>query len=171
MRPVLFAASALVVAFTVACGKKSGASDGGASTSAPTTAAAKLAHPCSLLQRSDAEGILGSTDLHEDEQPGAPGPARCAWAVNGGRGMVELYIQIPSQKDDFERSQQERSPVPGVGDRAYIQKRRAIGHVDVLKGEQTFYVQLIPPDMGGSPSPAAVAAQTVALAKTVASRM
>jgi hypothetical protein len=167
MRPGLLAACLLAVA----CSKSRGASDGGAATSSFAGVDGGFAHPCALLQRADAESVLGATDLHEDERPGPPGDARCAWAVNGGRGLVELYIQLPSRKDDFDHSNQEREQVPGVGDRAYIQKRRAIGHVDVLKGEQTFYVQLIPPDRGGTQSPATVAAQAIALAKTIASRM
>ena len=77
MRPVLVVACLLVAA----CSRTS---RGGAPSSAsadPLSAAGKFAHPCSVLQRSDAEAILGTTELHEEEEPGPPGDARCAWSV------------------------------------------------------------------------------------------
>jgi hypothetical protein len=172
MRHLLVAACLLTMA---ACSKSGGSPgpDGGVSPSSSTELAAKLAHPCQLLQRADAEAILDTSDLQQQEEPGSPGDAHCIWAVNGARGFVELRIQVPSRKAGFDRSVPDRLPVAGVGDRAYLQKRLSWGHIDVLKGEQTFFVQIEKgtPAPGHPVSPDQVQTETVALARTVASRM
>ena len=168
MRPVLVAAALLAAA----CSRSSAASDAGGAT-APADPSARFAHPCTLLQRADAEGILGTSDLHQEEQGGPPGDARCAWSVNGGRGLVELRVNFPARKDDFDKGSPDRTLVPGIGDRAYVQRHLRWGHVDVLKGDQTFLVQIEPGSAaGGHPSnPDQVRVQAVTLARTIASRM
>ena len=168
MRPVIVAAAL----FAAACSRSSGAPDAGGAT-APGDPSAKFAHPCSLLQRADAEGILGTSDLHQEEQGGPPGDARCAWSVKGARGMVELRVNFPTRKDGFDQGSPDRTLVPGIGDRAYVQRRLSWGHVDVLKGDQTFFVQIEQGSVaGGHPSdPDQLRTQAVILARTVASRM
>jgi len=172
MRPLLVAACLLMMA---ACSKSrsSAGPDGGVPPSSSTDIAAKLAHPCDMLQRADAEAILDTSDLQQQEEPGSPGDAHCIWAVNGARGFVELRIQVPSRKAGFDRSVPDRLPVPGVGDRAYLQKRLSWGHIDVLKGDQTFFVQIEKgtPAAGRPLGPDQVRTETIALARTVASRM
>jgi len=174
MRRLLLAACVLLAG----CSRRnSGAPDGGTSPSPVTdpsaAAAAKLAHPCDILQRADAEAILDTSDLQEQEEPGSPGDAHCIWAVNGARGFVELRIQVPSRKAGFDRSVPDRVPVSGIGDRAYIQKRLSWGHIDVLKGDQTFFVQIEKgtPAAGRPLGPDQVRTETITLARTVASRM
>jgi hypothetical protein len=172
MRPFLVAACLLVAA----CSKSStsSTSDAGPSSSGtPSGPDDKLAHPCSVLQRSDAESILGTTDLHEEEEPGIPGDARCAWSRNGGRGRVELRIHVPSRKEGFDNAVPDRSPIPGLGDSAYARKRLSWGHVDVLKGDQTFFVQVQPGDAatGHGESPDKAREQAIALARTIVTRI
>jgi hypothetical protein len=199
MRPLVHLAAVAACLLLDACSKSSSSasSSGVASTAAsdrvlvssPSDAAApsattpavassgagegKFAHPCSILQRADAEAILGTKNLREEEQPGPPGDARCAWSVKDARGIVELYIQIPSRKRAFDRSSADRTPVPALGDKAYVQKRQTWGHVDVLKGEQTFFVQVERSNIvsGAGPDPAGLSVEVIALAKKVASRM
>jgi len=174
MRPVLVAACLLLAA----CSKKNNSVPDGGTSPSPSSdpsaaAAAKIAHPCDILQRADAEAILDTTDLQQQEEPGSPGDAHCIWAVNGARGFVELRIQVPTRKAGFDRSVPDRLPVSGVGDRAYIQKRLSWGHIDVLKGDQTFFVQIEKGTLAaGHPlGPDQVRTETIALARTVASRM
>jgi hypothetical protein len=174
MRPILVAACLIVAACSKS--KTSTAPDAGglpSSSTDPATFTAKFAHPCDLLRSSDAEAILDSTDLQQQEEPGGPGDAHCIWAVNGARGFVELRVQLPTRKDGFDRPVPDRLPVPGVGDRAYIQKRLSWGHLDVLKGDQTFFVQIEHGGLAaGRPhSPEEVRTETIALGRTVASRM
>ena len=173
MRPILVVACFLAAA----CSKKNGGPpDGGVPPSSsidPAATAAKFANPCNLLQRSDAEAILGTTDLQQQEEPGPPGDSHCIWAVNGARGFVELRVQFPSRASSFDVSAPDRTPVPGVGDRAYIQKRLSWGHIDVLKGDQTFFIQIEHGSLAaGRPrGPEEVRTEAVAVARTVASRM
>ncbi|HEX3344430.1 MAG TPA: hypothetical protein VHS09_07640 [Polyangiaceae bacterium] len=171
MRPLLVAGCVLLAA----CSKKSdGAPDGVGSAAASTLpSSAKFAHPCDILRRADAEAILGSSDLQDQEEPGPPGDARCIWAVRGARGFVELRVHFPSRKDTFNQPAPDREPVPGIGDKAFVQKRLSWGHVDVLKGDQTFFVQIKPGDTPGEGSPGLdhVRAQTIALARTLAPRI
>jgi hypothetical protein len=170
MRPGLVAACLLVAA----CSRKdAGPPDGSvppSSSTDPAATAAKFAHPCNLLQRSDAEAILGTTDLQRQEEPGPPGDAHCLWAVNGARGFVELRVQFPTRASTFDIPAPDRTPVPGVGDRAYLQKRRSWEHIDVLKGDQTFFIQ-IGRRGPSSMRPEEVQTEAVAVARTVASRM
>ena len=160
-----------------ACSRKSDTlPDSGAPSSSsgdPTALAGKLAHPCSLLQRADVEPILGSTDLQQKEEAGPPGDAHCIWAVNGARGFVELRVQFPTRAAGFDVGAPDRVAVPGVGDRAYLQKRLSWGHIDVLKNGQTFFIQIEHGSLAaGRPrSPEDVRTETVALARTIASRM
>jgi hypothetical protein len=173
MRPLPLVAACLLVA---ACSKSKSSSapdGGGAPFSSTDPAAARFAHPCDILQRSDAEGILGTTDLTEQEQPGPPGDAHCIWAVKGARGFVELRVHFPTRKDGFDRAVPDRTSVPGIGDRAYLQKRLSWGHIDVLKGDQTFFVQIEHGMVaaGRPPSPDQVRTETIALARTIVSRM
>jgi Protein of unknown function (DUF3558) len=177
--------SLLVVAgvLSAACSKSSSgtgpasssaSSAPGASGSASASASeGKFAHPCSILRRADAEAILGTHDLHEEEQPGPPGDARCAWSTSAGLGMVELRVHFPSRKDIFDRRVQDRTPVPGIGDKAYVEKRQTWGHVDVLKGDQTFFVQIerSKVNTGTDDDPDKVRADTIALARTLAPRI
>jgi hypothetical protein len=173
MRPILVAACLIVTACSKSKTSTPGAGAPPASSIDPATFAAKFAHPCDLLQRSDAEAILGSTDLQQQEEPGGPGDAHCIWAVNAARGFVELRVQLPTRKDGFDRPVPDRLPVPGVGDRAYIQKRLSWGHLDVMKGDQTFFVQIEHGSLAaGRPhTPEEVRTETIALGRTVASRM
>jgi hypothetical protein len=170
MRPVVIAACLLAAS----CSRKSGAvADGGPSPSASLDPATKFAHPCSLLSRSDAEEILESTDLQPLEEPGPPGDSHCVWAVNGARGFVELRVQFPSRKASFDQPMADRRPVSAVGDRAYVQKRLSWGHVDVLKGDQTFFVQIEHGSLaGGRPKTAdQVQSEAIVLARTIAGRI
>jgi hypothetical protein len=183
LRPLLVVAGALtlVVAgvLTAACSKSSsgtGAASSSASNAPGASSSAsegKFAHPCSILRRADAEAILGTHDLHEEEQPGPPGDARCAWSTTAGLGMVELRVHFPSRKDIFDRRVQERTPVPGIGDKAYVEKRQTWGHVDVLKGDQTFFVQIerSKVNTGAQDDPDKVRTDTIALARTLAPRI
>jgi hypothetical protein len=169
MRPVLVAACLLA-----ACSKNSGAvADGGAPPSSSTDRATKLSHPCRLLLRADAEEILGPGDLVQQEEPGPPGDARCVWAVKGQRGFVELHINFPTRNDTFDEPQSDRVPVSAVGDRAYVQKRLSWGHVDVLKGDQTFFVQIEHGSLAdGRPKSAdQVRSEAIVLARTIAARL
>jgi hypothetical protein len=171
-RPVLVTAALLAMA----CSRGSSGAGPASSSSAGTGSHAegKFAHPCSILRRSDAEAALGSHDLQENEQPGPPGDARCAWSTDNGRGMVELRVHFPSRTDGFDRDVRDRMPVPGVGDRAYVEKRLTWGHVDVMKGGQTFFVQIERSRVtasGVADDPDKVRADTIALARTVASRI
>jgi hypothetical protein len=170
MRALLVVAGLLVTA----CSRGSSRTEPAPASSASTSADAKFAHPCSILQRSDAEAILGSADLHEEEQPGPPGDARCAWSAIASRGMVELLVQFPARKEGFDRSSQDRTPIRGIGDKAYLQKRLNWGHVDVLKGDRTFFVQVERSRIrasGSADDPDQVRADTVALARTLAPRI
>jgi hypothetical protein len=176
MRHLLVVAGLLATACSRGSGHAGPASSSSATASASaeaSTADAKFAHPCSILQRSDAVAVLGSNDLHEEEQPGRPGDARCAWSTVAGRGMVELRMHFPSRKDTFDRNVQERTLVPGIGDKAYVEKRLTWGHVDVLKGEQTFFVQIERSRVAasGGDDPDKVRVDTIALARTIAARI
>ena len=106
----------------------------------------------------------------QQEQPGGPGDALCAWTPSAGSGRVEVRIHVPSRKADFDRRYIERTPVPGLGDRAYVQEKTTWGHVDVLHGEQTFYVQVEHGKLAGSP-PEKTHAEAIALARTIVQRM
>ena len=55
---------------------------------------------------------------------------------------MELRIEVPSHKDSFDRDRGGGKPLAGVGDRAYVQTRVPWGRVDVLKGDQTFSLQV-----------------------------
>ncbi len=170
MRPALLVACVVVAA----CSKKSGATaDAGASPSSSADRAAKLSHPCALLLRSDAELILDSTDLQQLEEPGPPGDARCVWAVNGQRGFVELHVNFPTRKDIFDEPQADRLAISGIGDRAYFQKRSRWGHVDVLKGDQTFFVQIELGSLasGRAKTPDQARSQAIGLARSIAGRL
>jgi hypothetical protein len=133
-----------------------------------------FAHPCQLLQRGDVEPVLGTADLRPTEEPaGHPGDARCLWAVSNARGFAELRIHVPTRKDELLRPSAERRPVPNLGDKAYALSRNTWGHVDVLKGDQTFYVQVQRPGGPGShdESPDKAQQDAVALARVVAARL
>ncbi len=161
---VSLVACALVAAACSRRAGEAGADAGGAAT---------LAHPCKLLTEGDAEEALGTSDLRMTEQPaGSPGDARCLWSVTAGRGFVELLVHVPSRKDTFGAGPGS-TPLPGVGDRAYARSRASWGHVDVLKGDQTFFVQVQSPAPQPGAGPAADAAQkaAVAIARNVASRL
>jgi hypothetical protein len=173
MRPLRVVAGLLLTACSRGSSPTGPAPASSASTS-PPAADAKFAHPCSILQRSDAEAILGTGDLHEEEQPGPPGDARCAWSAIARRGMVELRVQFPARKEGFDRNVPDRMSIPGIGDKAYLQKRMNWGHVDVLKGERTFFVQVERSRIGvngGADDPDKLRADTVALARTLAPRI
>ena len=169
MRRPLFAACLLVAG----CSRASSGGPPPASSADLSAPAGKFAHPCTVLRRSDAEALLGTTDLHEVEEPGPPADARCAWSVTSGRGLVELRVHFPTRKEGFDRAVPDRNPVTGVGDRAYVQKRLSWAHVDVLKGDQTFFVQI---ERGGlAPAqerdPEQMRSDAITLARTIVSRM
>jgi hypothetical protein len=149
-----------------ACSKNSGtpAADAG------PVAVDPIAHPCSVLRRSDAEPLLGGSDLQMDEQPGGAGDAVCGWFQPGRSGRVELRIHVPSRKADFSHIPLERKPIPGIGDGAYLEANTARGHVDVLKGDQTFYVQVQHGNLSAA-NPTTTHTEAITLARTIASRL
>jgi hypothetical protein len=155
-----------LAALLAACSKNSGtpASDAG------TVVVDPIAHPCSVLRRSDVEPVLGTSDLQMDEQPGGAGDAVCGWSPPGRSGRVELRIHVPSRKADFSHLPIERKPIPCIGDAAYLEANTARGHVDVLKGDQTFYVQVQQGNLSGV-NPTTTHTQATTLARTIASRM
>jgi hypothetical protein len=136
----------------------------------PSSLTEVLAHPCSLLEIADVEPLLGTSDLEQQQQPGPPGDARCAYFVKSGRGIVELYFHVPSRKADFDKSPTERDSISGIGDRAYADKRLTVGHVDVLEGDQTFFVQIVP-SQGGPLHGAGARTAATQLARTIAGRI
>jgi hypothetical protein len=103
------------------------------------------------------------------EQPGGAGDAVCTWSPTGTSGSVELRIHVPSRTAEFSRLR-ERKAIPGIGDEAYLEQNTARGHVDVLKGGQTFYVQVDHSNLAAV-SPARTHAEATGLARDVASRM
>lgn len=116
---------------------------------APAAAAAGLSKaftdPCSLLDRSDVQAALGTADFaptgNAAREPA--GDAGCTWHVPHGGGFVEVLIHHPSRAESFDRTAtlMKKTPVSGVGDRAYAGKY-GWGNLDVLKGGQTFMLQV-----------------------------
>lgn len=104
-----------------------------------------------------------------DEQPGGAGDAVCGWSPVGASGRVELRIHVPSRKAEFSRLP-ERKAIPGIGDAAYLETNTARGHVDVLKGEQTFYVQIEHGNLSKA-NPVTTHMEAISLARTIASRL
>jgi hypothetical protein len=163
----------LACAALASCSKHSasGSAEAGASAQAATD---PFAHPCQILQRADVQSVLGPAELQSTEEPaGHPGDARCLWAVSNAKGFAELRIHVPTRKDELMKADAERKAVPGLGDKAYVLSRNSWGHVDVLKGDQTFFVQLQRPGGPGSHDEAQDRAQqdAIALARIVASRL
>lgn len=121
-----------------ACSKPSGPAP--TATASPTE---RFAHPCQLLPKADALEVLGPAELTSTEEPaGDPGDARCLWSVVGGRGFVDLRIHVPSRKDEIKGGGDGRRSVGGVGDLALARPNSSLGDLEVLKGDQTFLVQV-----------------------------
>ena len=179
----------------VACSKHAAdaSADGGASAAPSTSTAAstatgtsfvptKYAHPCQILTRADAEKVLGSKDLREKETTetvtnGVPSDVGCVWSVTGGGGFAEIHIHVPTKKDRFDHVSAftpERTVVGNVGDKAYLETKTKWGHVDVLKGDQTFFVQVESGNSAfghGAQAIQSMHEATVDLARILASRM
>jgi hypothetical protein len=105
-----------------------------------------LAHPCTLLDRADIEAALGTGNFTPEETPckQPAGGGGCTWHVPKGGGFAEVLLRHPSNRADFERLMVEmgRTPLDGLGDRAYVAPKMKWGHVDVVKNGQVFMVQV-----------------------------
>jgi hypothetical protein len=127
----------LVGLVSAACSRPS------SSSGDPPSVQERFAHPCQLLPKADAQQVLGQVELASNEEPaGSPGDARCVWNVVGGRGFVDLRVHVPSRKDEMKQGGAGRRNVPGVGDLALARTKGGWGDIEVLKGDQTFLVQI-----------------------------
>ena len=190
-RSLPFALGLSIAMSVVACSKHAtdASSDAGASAAPSASTAtgtsfvpAKYAHPCQILTRADAEKVLGSKDLREKETTetvtnGVPSDVGCVWSVTGGGGFAEIHIHVPTKKDRFDKVTAftpERTVVGNVGDKAYLETKTKWGHVDVLKGDQTFFVQVESGNSAfghGAQAIQSMHEATVDLARILANRM
>ena len=134
------AATTSDAAAAAASGATATAGSGLAATAGP------LGHPCGLLDASDVEAALGTKGFAPEETPARDpgGDAHCTWHVPGGGGFVEILLHHPTHADRFDHTAMlmKRVPASGIGDKAYVDPGMKWGHVDVLKGAQTFMLQV-----------------------------
>jgi len=169
VRTTVILLAALALALRAACtsasapsAEKSGASSGGAATTAPSaprtagaqaTASAQVAapDPCTLLTREEAAAANGA-DLGAGQRGRGASFNQCDFREQATGRLVSVSIDRgPQSRAEFDQLRrmfaQSREDVPGLGDQAFVASTP--GAIYVLKGDALLSIQIVGPSVAG----------------------